>query len=472
MDSRQSVKMDIKKIDKRKIIIGLIFLVILLTGFFLRLYNISDKSIWVDEESSIHFASKTPKNIIKYADKETHPPLYYLILHYWLELFGDSEESVRFLSLLFGVAAIFLIYKVGELLFNKEIGLLSSLILAISAFHIHHSQETRMYSLMVMLALLSIYFFIRVLKEKKIWILVFYLVSSTLLMYSHIYGLFVIAAQNIYFILARKDIKITIKKWAILQAILLAVFIPWIYVLAGQIIGLKTGEFVSLEWLEKPTLLELFETFWVYTYYKLGTLILFLILALGSFLTFNKIKGKHKFNSDLKSNYLLIVWLLTPVILPFLISWIIMPIYSPKYTIAASLAFYLLVARGISKIRSRNLKIIVIAIVIVLSLMCVKYYYDEKSPEPWRDVAGYVDRNAEGGDLVIMIPYYTKESLQRYSEREDIEIVGERDIIYSDPNRVWFVVRYKEFNEDIEGYNLTEKKEYGDLIVYLFEKPG
>ncbi|MBW2992203.1 glycosyltransferase family 39 protein [Candidatus Woesearchaeota archaeon] len=464
--------MDIKKIDKRKIIIGLIFLVILLTGFFLRLYNISDKSIWVDEESSIHFASKTPKNIIKYADKETHPPLYYLILHYWLELFGDSEESVRFLSLLFGVAAIFLIYKVGELLFNKEIGLLSSLILAISAFHIHHSQETRMYSLMVMLALLSIYFFIRVLKEKKIWILVFYLVSSTLLMYSHIYGLFVIAAQNIYFILARKDIKITIKKWAILQAILLAVFIPWIYVLAGQIIGLKTGEFVSLEWLEKPTLLELFETFWVYTYYKLGTLILFLILALGSFLTFNKIKGKHKFNSDLKSNYLLIVWLLTPVILPFLISWIIMPIYSPKYTIAASLAFYLLVARGISKIRSRNLKIIVIAIVIVLSLMCVKYYYDEKSPEPWRDVAGYVDRNAEGGDLVIMIPYYTKESLQRYSEREDIEIVGERDIIYSDPNRVWFVVRYKEFNEDIEGYNLTEKKEYGDLIVYLFEKPG
>ena len=490
MDSEKKVqKMKLNKNHKRKIITNLMLLIILLTGLFLRLYNIEAKSLWVDEESSIKFATKPLTSLIKYAEKETHPPLYYIILHYWINQFGDSETSVRFLSLIFGVIAIFFMYKVGELLFNRETGLLSSLILAISEFHIQHSQEARMYSFMALLTLISIYFFIKMLQEKKIKTTIFYVFFSALLMYSHIYGMFIIAMQNIYaitmLILARKDIKITFKRWMIIQIILLIIFIPWIIVLANQVMGMKIGEFVNINWIEKPTITDLLKTFEVYTYYNPPLLVLFSILALSSLVNFDKIKGKinrkYFLKSagdykrgikifELKNNYFLILWLFIPIIMPFVISLVALPIYAGKYTIAASFAFYILAARGVSRIKNMNIKITAIAIIVVLCLICVNYYYKDKGSEPWRDVAGYIDKNAEKNDLAILIPHFTKESFQRYSKRDDIEVVGQRKIIDSDPERVWFIIRNQEFNETIKNYDMAEKEKYGDLIIYLFKR--
>jgi uncharacterized membrane protein len=83
--------------------------------------------------------------IVENSAQSVHPPLYYVILHYWINLFGDTEFSTRFLSVIFGLFSIFMIYKVGTLLFNKNVGMLSSLLLALSVFHIQYSQEVRMY---------------------------------------------------------------------------------------------------------------------------------------------------------------------------------------------------------------------------------------------------------------------------------------------------------------------------------------
>ena len=105
---------------------------------------------------------------------------------------------MRLLSALFGILAIPMIYVVGRQLFNREAGLAAAIILAFSNFNIAYSQETRMYSLMVLLALISMYFFIRLLQGSNYALSVGYLLSTTLLVYTHIYGLFVVIAQNLF----------------------------------------------------------------------------------------------------------------------------------------------------------------------------------------------------------------------------------------------------------------------------------
>ena len=123
------------------------------------------ESLWLDEVVSIEIARLSLFRLVEQTlATDTHTPLYYSILHYWMALFGDSEITARALSVLFGFLALVMIYKVGGLLFNKRVGLLSSLFLSLSVFHIYHSQEVRMYSLMSFLTLLSFYFFIKLFK--------------------------------------------------------------------------------------------------------------------------------------------------------------------------------------------------------------------------------------------------------------------------------------------------------------------
>ena len=148
-------------VGKRITKYGLALLAIVLIGLFLRLYHVGTQSIWLDEAYSIVLSKMSLSQIMQATGADVHPPLYYFILHYWVALFGASAVAVRLLSVLFGVLTIPMVYLVGRQLFNKEAGLVGALILALSWFNIFYSQEARMYTLMVLLVLLFVYFFWR-----------------------------------------------------------------------------------------------------------------------------------------------------------------------------------------------------------------------------------------------------------------------------------------------------------------------
>ena len=175
-------------------------LAILFLGTFLRVYQLGTESLWRDEGWTTWFASLgSPSEIVEQSKTDNNFPTYYLILRYWIGLFGDSEFSVRFPSALVGVLAVFAIYKVGQLLFGRSTGLIASLLLMLSPFHIAYSQEARVYSFMTLLAVLSFYFFLEVLAKPNAAARTGYVLSTTALLYCHVYGLFIVLAQNIYF---------------------------------------------------------------------------------------------------------------------------------------------------------------------------------------------------------------------------------------------------------------------------------
>src|SRR5262245_54255118 len=121
-------------------------------GFVLRLYAIGAKSLWVDESFSIWMASQPLDALWRFTVQlDQHPPLYYALLHFWL-VFGDGEAAVRSFSALWGILMLPVMYLIGERVGGRALGLLATLLLAISPLHIWFAQQARMYTMLTFFA--------------------------------------------------------------------------------------------------------------------------------------------------------------------------------------------------------------------------------------------------------------------------------------------------------------------------------
>lgn len=105
-----------------------------------------------------------------------HPPLFFLIQHVFFNVFGDSLLVARLPSALAGLGAIFLMFLIGRDLFRKTglarpilAGLLAAFLLSISFAHVWISRLSMMESVLFFFILLNIYFFLRLLENKKYW---------------------------------------------------------------------------------------------------------------------------------------------------------------------------------------------------------------------------------------------------------------------------------------------------------------
>ncbi len=143
-------------------------IIIALVGGALRVLLLANKGLWMDETLSIWVANHGVGNMLQWiANVDQHPPLYYLLLHYWMALKGDTAYNVRLLSVIFGTATIPVIYFTGKRLAGTPVGLAAALILAISPFNIRFAQETRMYTLLTFNAAVAIYALVVLLTDPR-----------------------------------------------------------------------------------------------------------------------------------------------------------------------------------------------------------------------------------------------------------------------------------------------------------------
>jgi 4-amino-4-deoxy-L-arabinose transferase-like glycosyltransferase len=105
--------------------------------------------------------SGLPALVFHTITQDTHPPGYYVLLWFWMKLFGSSEWALRTPSVLFGVGAVFLVYWLGARLISRNAGLLAAALLALNGHHVFWSQTARMYSMVCFLGLLATALLIR-----------------------------------------------------------------------------------------------------------------------------------------------------------------------------------------------------------------------------------------------------------------------------------------------------------------------
>jgi len=141
---------------------------ITLLGYWLRVFLLANKGMWLDETFSVWIASHDISEMLQWITRiDQHPPLYYLLLHYWIMYYGDSPFYVRLLSALFGAATIPVIYLIGKRISGDVMGLAAAVLLSLSLFNIYFAQETRMYTLLAFNASVAIYALVRLLTDSR-----------------------------------------------------------------------------------------------------------------------------------------------------------------------------------------------------------------------------------------------------------------------------------------------------------------
>lgn len=127
-----------------------------LAGAALRLYTLSD--LWLDEALSVNIASLPLSDLPEALRRDGHPPLYYVLLHGWMELVGDGDTAVRILSGLISLATLPLLWAMARRRGGPVAGLAALALAAANPFAVRYATEARMYSLVILLAALGWWF--------------------------------------------------------------------------------------------------------------------------------------------------------------------------------------------------------------------------------------------------------------------------------------------------------------------------
>lgn len=166
------------------------FLVVLIAiSTFIRTRYIGGQ-FWMDEAITTGIASHSLSAIPGILRHDGSPPLFYLLLHFWIRAFGDSEAATHSLPLLFGLLTIPVAMWAGWSLFGRRAGMYAATLFAFSTFLTEYAGETRMYELMGLLGLIATTAFIHGFIYRRRKYLIVFAVAEALMLYTHAWGIF------------------------------------------------------------------------------------------------------------------------------------------------------------------------------------------------------------------------------------------------------------------------------------------
>ncbi|MGA2780310.1 MAG: glycosyltransferase family 39 protein [Smithella sp.] len=406
-------------------------LAIVVLAVFLRVYDISAKDVWCDEANSVIIAELNPSGIITRMSHDASPPLYYLLLHSWMYAFGETELALRSLSVLFGILLIIAVYFTGKRIFSEKVGLSAALIASVAPIHIMYSQQIRMYTLLPLMSLMSMYYLLRFIQEKKISFLAGYGIFTILSLFTHNYGIFLLPAQALLVLLFVRQRQM-ILWWFFSVVCICAVYAIWIPSLSGQISAVpKTGWrdyfwnlygfggslFMSAASFSPggplPPYVPLNSMRWMPV---LPVVIMLLLLIASLIPLFNK-----KYDQWKTGVGWLAVYCFIPLISAGIVSYLHSNIYLPGRTDQLVFpAFCLLAAVGIQQFRPVFLRYAAVTLIMVCSLLTLYDYYRIDLQQGNKMIAQTIKERLAPGDTILctsltrgFLEYYLREEKPR-----------------------------------------------------------
>lgn len=420
-------------------------------------------SLWGDESWAATLAVKPYLSIIQIVARDTSPPLYYLLLHTWMKIFGTSEVAIRALSFLFFLGTVITVYFIGKHLWNKRTGLLAALFAFTNPFLFQYAFEGRMYALLVLTSTLSIYFFLK--KNRPGFIL-----ASAAALYTHHFSIFVIIFEGFWQLaqLWRQPIK-KILKGLIDFLFIGLLYIPWLYPLYYQTSLVGSGF-----WLGKPTPAVLVETvlkFLVGSGLEISRQLAFWAIVLTLLLR-NWLKDKEK-------SLFLLGWFFAPLIFTYLVSQFFQPIFYDRYMLMVIPASSLLIA---SLRRKSSLVLILVAVFLLATFNY--HYFTHPTKRPFRELANYVKTEAADLPLInysgashhlfeskyygLEAPIYTPQPLPFYTGTA-LMTAGDTIETLPDEPRIGVITSTEPKEVALPGYLVEDVKQF-DSLYFLWLK--
>jgi uncharacterized membrane protein len=193
------------------------------------------QSLFLDEFYSLEVAGYPAWEIPRIlASNDTHPPLHYLFLHFWIKP-CSTDVWLRLPGVILGVAVCYLAYLTALQFVEKRLALAAALLAATSPGLVGISQVCRDHTFMPFWLMLSTYLAVRYWRQQRIAYLVGYVATAIAGMYTFYYFAYIIAAQSLALMLVagRNRWKLGVR-WIIGLAVASAAFSPWLPTMQGQ----------------------------------------------------------------------------------------------------------------------------------------------------------------------------------------------------------------------------------------------
>lgn len=359
---------------------------------------ILNQSLWRDEAFTLLMSSKPPLEIIKLTSQDTSPPLHYLILHYWMLIFGNSEISARGLSFAFHFLTVITVFLISRrLIKNNIIQVLIPFAVLLNPFLLQYAFEARTYSLLAFVVTLAVYL---TLSKRNILAGV----VLALAIFTHNFAVFTLIAILTWFIYSsRHTIRTQIGELAKL------IILPSLAILAwGNFIYTQWTKVAEGFWIKQATSSVFIHSFEQFARGDLSYPVqpmLYTITLILCFFAFSYWVWKHR---EENGNALLLIFFtaVIPLVITYAVSALFMPIYHERYLIASLPMLIILAGYSLYKLyhvneKIRNLLIGFVAIYLILLVQASEQIISASTKPPINHAVSQVLLRVEKGDIII-----------------------------------------------------------------------
>jgi len=225
------VKEGVVPVEERRSqpVTGLLLLGFICLGILLRIYNFSKDGLWIDEYTTWWVIAGTDWGEVarRAFYFQGQSPFYYFIVKLSSDLFGVGIASLRLPSILFGIGVLTLAYPVALRTFHdRHAALLALAAFAVNEPLIYFSQDARPYSLPLLCAMLSFFFYLSLLAKERLSSRIGYLLATAGAYYANYLLCFVMVIHVIHLCVARGWSWLRSRAWRITFALLAVLCLP------------------------------------------------------------------------------------------------------------------------------------------------------------------------------------------------------------------------------------------------------
>lgn len=399
-----------------------------------RFHSITVPAVWYDEAYSLLLAAESPSTIWSTTARDVHPPLYYVLLHYWMLLFGNGVLSARSLSALADVGTLLLCIKLMSLVATRRATWIAALLLALLPISVRYSQEIRMYTMLgfwLMAATVALVCWVDSPQRKRFAVL--YVLLMTAAFYTHYFAALCVLVHWLFWWSARGvRTVLTVRAWIVVNSTIVLLYLPWAPHFIEQLLQRPGLDWIlPLTW---ETALSVVWQFMVMTDLPLA-LSLWSVVPTGVVLVFAASMLLKKRNTA-PGNVLLVAYFFVPVATLVLIA-LFMPIFFPRYILFCAVGLPLIVAVALDSWwqRQRVLAVVMLAFFLVGEVWGLLRHCEEGNGLEIRmnAIVGSINRDLRVDDEILIDSLYWYLPFIYYNSTD----VQPRIYISSTTNLLW-----------------------------------
>lgn len=377
-------------------VLGAVLLLNLITRFLYIRFN----SIWCDESYAIWLAMHPLSAIIDIVKSGTDAPFYYLLLHFWVKLFGIGNDAVRTLSIILQTGALFFFFRTCQKMGGLLFAWCASLLVITSPILLHYSLEVRAYPLVVLEVCAAFYLLFAISRQEKFQLLYWlaFTTCNSLMLYTHYLTVLFLPVEllaAVFFFRGDKRMSYFLGSLCLTGVTLL----PWLQPILHNLP--QAGK----TWIPAPGKDEVLGTAYLFagSTGRLWAFLIFMGLGLVLFILLPRIRRD---SFSWQYFFLFLGWAIIPFALDFIVGCFT-PVFLSRYILYATFGFFAAVAYAFSSIKLKSVILAFVAFIFAaLWYTRLPGNLESLISENWQKAMPEIRKAQREGDLIMICAAY------------------------------------------------------------------